>query len=328
MHPTDISVKEDKFADTLVLTSGQKFKSTGKTAICDGFEIESIRPSAETYYYPTSTKKKSICLHFTVGYIMSDIATLAKAGNHVSVSYVVDRAGRIYELFPDNYWSYHLGKGTIGGNEAMSKQSIGIEISNYGPLSLKNSKLMDAYGNTYCSENETDLYEKHAYRGNEYYATMSDPQIGATAALVKYLSAKHNIPLVFMDSDLPFASAAESTAFTGIFYHSNVRKDKFDWPLSYSMTKVRLACEEPRPVDQSSPSEPVGQSAAQPTAPVPESKSDHKPAAGAVCPDPARTTPVKPSTPKTATRQSSGEPSFLYMLKEIVLYIIDILKKH
>ena len=96
MHPAKISEKEDRFAATMKLPSGRTFKHVGTVTIPGGFEITSIRPTDPTYYYPADTTKKSICLHFTVGYIMSDIEALSKPGNHVSVSYVVDRAGRIY----------------------------------------------------------------------------------------------------------------------------------------------------------------------------------------------------------------------------------------
>ena len=150
MHPDTIKTKEKTFFDTLKLSSGRRFTLSG-TIPAGSSTIYSIRPTDQTYFYQQTTAKKSICLHFTVGNIMSDIDVLSKPGNHVSVSYVVDRSGRIYELFPDNYWSYHLGSGTIGGNAAMSKQTIGIEISNYGPLDASGTKLLDAYKNTYCS---------------------------------------------------------------------------------------------------------------------------------------------------------------------------------
>ncbi|WP_407450356.1 hypothetical protein [Fibrobacter sp.] len=53
-------------------------------------EIYSIRPDFTSYYYNTKTTKKSICLHFTVGYIKSDTTALSTKDNCVSVSYVVE----------------------------------------------------------------------------------------------------------------------------------------------------------------------------------------------------------------------------------------------
>ena len=242
MRPETIKQREDEFFSNLTNSSGVKYKLTATTDIGNGVKIYSIRPDFNSYYYNVRTVKKSICLHFTVGYIKSDTSSLSKADNHVSVSYVVDRSGRIYEMFPDTEWSYHLGSGAVGGNGAMSKQSIGIEISNYGPLKLSGENLIDAYKNEYCKVSETEFYSKHSYRGYDYYASMTDVQIDAVATLVKYLGRKHNIPMNFKSNDEPFASATEAVSFNGVFYHTNVRKDKFDWPFGPALKAVIAAC--------------------------------------------------------------------------------------
>ena len=71
---------------------------------------------------------------------------------------------------------------------------------------------------------------------------MTEVQISATAALIKYLGRKHDIPMNFMPSDAPFANNAEALAFKGVFYHTNVRKDKFDWPFGPSLKSIIAAC--------------------------------------------------------------------------------------
>jgi hypothetical protein len=241
MTPTEIKKTEDDFISKLT-ANGVKYTLKETLDIGNNIKIYSIRPSYDTYYYKNKTTKKSICLHFTVGHIKSDVSSLSAKDNHVSVSYVVDRSGRIYELFPDTYWSYHLGANAVGKNEVMSKQSIGIEISNYGPLKLSGENLMDAYNKVYCKLSETEYYYKHNYRGYDYYATMTDIQTEAVAALVKYLGRKHNIPMNFKSNDEPFASATEAVSFNGVFYHTNVRKDKFDWPFGPALKAVIAAC--------------------------------------------------------------------------------------
>ena len=314
MHPSTISAKESQFADKLV-AGVVKYSIDSTTELPDGYRITSIRPPTLTYFYPTETEKTSICLHFTVGHIMSDIPALTNPTSHVSVAYVVDRAGRIYELFPDRYWSYHLGSGAIGGNATMSKHSIGIEISNYGPLTLKDGKLLDAYGNTYCSESETDLYDRHDYRGYQYYASMTAEQVGATAALVKHLCSTHNIPANFRQDDRPFASTAEAISFRGIFYHTSVRKDKFDWPFSPSLSAVVEACQEPVPVIE--PTETV----------EPDAPEEH--------PDMTPETPVEPvqCTPDIAiTEKPAGtetdRPSGKSWLARLFETLASLFRKH
>lgn len=241
MIPTEIKKTEDEFISKLT-ANGVKYTLKETLDIGNNIKIYSIRPDYDTYYYQTKTTKKSICLHFTVGHIKSDISSLSAKGNHVSVSYVVDRSGRIYELFPDTYWSYHLGGNAVGKNEVMSKQSIGIEISNYGPLTLSGENLLDAYNKVYCKLSESEYYYKHPYKGHDYYASMTDIQTEAVAALVKYLGRKHNIPMNFMENDEPFASGEKAVAFKGVFYHTNVRKDKFDWPFGPALKGIIAAC--------------------------------------------------------------------------------------
>lgn len=247
MRPETIKKREDEFFTSLTNSAGVKYKLTNTVDIGNGVKIYSIRPDFDSYYYATKTAKKSICLHFTVGYIKSDTSSLSTKDNHVSVSYVVDRCGRIYEMFPDTEWSYHLGSGAVGGNGAMSKQSIGIEISNYGPLKLSGEILQDAYKNEYCKVTETEYYYRQNYRGYEYFASMTDVQVDAVVALVKYLGRKHDIPMNFKPDDAPFASNAEALAFKGVFYHTNVRKDKFDWPFGPSLKAIIAACSDVLP---------------------------------------------------------------------------------
>ena len=246
MTPDEIKKQEDNFISTLT-ANGIKYTLKQTTDIGNNIKIYSIRPNYSSYYYPTKTTKKSICLHFTVGYIKSDVSSLSTKDHHVSVSYVVDRSGRIYELFPDTDWSYHLGSNAVGGNDPMSKQSIGIEISNYGPLTLSGENLIDAYKKVYCKTSETEYYDKHSYRGYSYYASMTDEQIEAVAALVKYLGKKHNIPMNFKSDDEPFARDDKARSFNGIFYHTNVSKDTFDWPFGPSLQAVISACSDDMP---------------------------------------------------------------------------------
>ena len=267
MTPETIHDREKKFSSKLTDSSGKVFTAGEPIDIGDGFTIRSISPGFKTYFYQTKTEKKQICLHFTVGVITGDIASLTKENNHMSVPYVVDRCGNIYQLFDDTCWSYHLGSSAIGGNSVMSKQSIGIEISNYGPLKAKDGKFVDAYGNTYTSN--VEQVDSISYRGYNYYAKMTDVQKHALAHLLKYLSEKHDIPLEFKDYvGEVFNSAEEAVAYRGIFCHSNVRKDKFDLPPEFTL-QIKDALDEflcgheepaiepePEPVEESPKEEP------------------------------------------------------------------------
>lgn len=338
MRPETIKKREDEFFSTLTNSAGIKYKLTGTVDIGNDVKIYSIRPDYDSYYRKDEIKKLSICLHFTVGYIKSDTTALSTKDNYVSVSYVVDRCGRIYEMFPDTMWSYHLGSGTVGGNGAMSKQAIGIEISNYGPLKSSGDSLIDIYNHEYCKKSETDYYYEQNFRGYEYYASMTDEQINAVAALVKYLGRKHDIPMNFKPDDALFASDAEAQAFKGIFYHTNVRKDKYDWPFGPPIKAIISACsdvlppkaeaapdatakEAPAPLEVNKPVElsepPEAEKPAEPETPknadvAPAAPADSEPAAPAA---PAKAAPAaaapkaradKPAAAKLATAKPAS----------------------
>lgn len=256
MTPETIASRESKFATTLTDSSGKKFTAGNSIDIGDGFSILPINPGFKTYFYQTRTVKTQICLHFTVGVITGDVASLTKENNHMSVPYVVDRSGHIYRLFDDAFWSYHLGSTAIGGNSIMSKQSIGIEISNYGPLKDKeqDGTYVDAYGNIYTKDPvNVDFI---SYRGYCYYAKMTDIQKKAVAHLLVYLSSKHGIPLNFKEMiGEVFESAGDAVSYKGIFCHSNVRRDKYDLPPEFTL-QIKDALDDMNKVTEITAAEP------------------------------------------------------------------------
>lgn len=231
MTPVNIAKREATFASTLKDSNGHTWTLKNTVDLGKGITLKQIALNYNSYYYTSKEVKDKICLHFTVGVLPGDISTLSKEENHVSVHFVVARDGTVYQLMDDDYWSYHLGSNCVGSNGTMSKKSFGIEISNYGPLTLQNDKLMDAYGTEYCKKSELEYYTAVNYRGFSYYATMTEIQETAVAQLLLYITAKHNIPLTFKeDLDQVFGSAVDARNFKGIYPHTAVRKDKFDWP--------------------------------------------------------------------------------------------------
>lgn len=242
MKPEIINQKELFFFNSLKENTNKVFHLENTEKIIDGTEIHCIRPKHSSYFYNEKTSKKSICMHFTAGCITSDAKVLTKENNHVSVSYLIDRLGNIYNLFDDSYWSYHLGAGAIGGNKPMSKQTIGIEISNYGQLNKVDGNLLDIYKNIYCDIEETEFYEEINFRDFSYFATMTQKQILSTAALLKHLCKKHNIPISFKQDNSLFSSDKDAVNYTGIFTHANVRKEKYDWPMCQSFFELMRLC--------------------------------------------------------------------------------------
>jgi len=223
--------KEDKFHRKLRDAYGKMFKGS------EGSLPNTIRLKHDNddWYYKSVTKKDKIVLHFTAGVLHGDIGELTR--QHVSVAYVLARDGIIYEMFDPKYWSYHLGRGATGGNQKNSKASIGIEISNFGPLTLdkENGFLKTWSGKPYCGIDQTEayVYVEEGYRGSHYFATYTDEQYRALDSLITNICREHDIlrrlpPLDQRGKKL-------SQIGEGIWSHENFRTDKqdvgpaFDW---------------------------------------------------------------------------------------------------
>ncbi len=179
----------------------------------------------DSFYFQEVVPKQRIVLHFTAGYLKGDIDTLTKQGSHVSVPFVIGRDGTIYNLWPSKYWSYHLGPGAQGGNTEMSKRSVGIEISNIGYLVKNGTKLVTPYRSTdvYCAESETSFYQEVTFRGRDYFATFPKAQVESVILLLRYLTAKYNIPRQFVDVAERYDTFPTVDQFHGITSHVNYR---------------------------------------------------------------------------------------------------------
>ncbi|HET7460903.1 MAG TPA: N-acetylmuramoyl-L-alanine amidase [Longimicrobium sp.] len=197
----------------------------------------------KSFYYAEAVAKERIVVHFTAGYLWGDMAALTKKDNHVSVPFVVARDGTIYQLFSSKYWSYHLGKGAQGGNEAMSKSSIAIELSNVAYLRDKDGNLVDPYGNVYCTPADTAAYQTltKAYRGYTKFATFTDAQYTSLASLLKYLTATYKIPAAFLPEDKRYDVYADVAKFKGITTHVNYQPESYGkWDIGPAFDWARV----------------------------------------------------------------------------------------
>ena len=206
--------------------------------------IEVFKLSRKTvnlpYFKEEKTKKERIVIHYTMGQLEGDLKTLTgEKSRNLSVSYVIGRDGSIYLLFNSQFWSYHLGPGSVGGNEAQSPITIGIELSNVGPLTkvgneyfmrvdIGNNQFKDLF---YCSEDETDLYEvlPEPFKGSKVYATYPEEQYDALIRLLRYLTALWGIPRAFLPETERYKASSKVLTFKGIVTHVNYRpEDKSD----------------------------------------------------------------------------------------------------
>lgn len=198
-----------------------------------------------SFFYHREEEKKRIVLHFTAGQVVGDIRTLSTKNNKVSTQYILDRDGTVYEMFPNpKFWSYHLGPDAIGGNKTLSKSSVGIEISSWGPLREdgKGGLVTWEGGHWYCDLEEEDAYIKleQPYREAKYMAALTPQQYDSLIVVLRHLTKTLDIPVIFLPPgkrDKLFSSPAAARNFAGIACHTNFRlfgkwdfcEEGFDW---------------------------------------------------------------------------------------------------
>ena len=222
----------------------------------DGLRIYDY-PLTEEEYYRQETRKNTIWLHQTAGGSRPDWTIggwekdyqkskdgspiLDANGNpiplKVATQYVVGRKssstdetrwdGKVFRTFDDKFWAYHLGISSKN-SEQLNSRSIGIEICNYGPLTLGRDGRFYNYVNKPI--NESDVVElSNSFRGYKYYEKYTDLQLENTRKLILHLK---NIWSIEIESGIYneewFEYNEKWFSLGGLRTHTQVRKDKFD----------------------------------------------------------------------------------------------------
>jgi len=102
-----------------------------------------------------------------------------------------DWDGKIYRAFDEKYWAVHLNGQPL---YHLDKTSIGIEICNYGPLTLSNQGGFYNYVNGKVPD--SDVVElSELFKGYKYYHKYTDAQMESLKELLLDLKAKYGIDL-------------------------------------------------------------------------------------------------------------------------------------
>ena len=208
----------------------------------------------EEEYYKKETQKNTIWLHHTAGGSRPDWTIggwekdfkkddsgnpeIDKKGNliplKIATQYVIGRKssngntlwdGKILRAFDDRYWAYHLGINRSNSDQ-LNSRSIGIEICNYGPLTLGKDGRYYNYVNKPI--NEQDIVELD-FRGYKYWEKYTDSQLESTRKLILHLEKKWNMEIergVYNEDWFNYNDKWFSLG--GLRTHTQVRRDKFD----------------------------------------------------------------------------------------------------
>jgi N-acetyl-anhydromuramyl-L-alanine amidase AmpD len=198
-------------------------------------------------YIDQKTKKRAIFLHFTAGWdnpydVVNDwaldkrgpIGTHFVIGGENAETLSTKYDGEIVQALPNfDVYAWHLGI----GNVPLHRESIGIEICNFGPLTLKNGKFYNAYKREVNANCVFDLGKD--FRGHRYYQRFTELQLQSVKTLVLKLANELDIDVhkgtqEFLKNVDPFvafdfnANVRNDNIKTGLFLHTHVSpKNKF-----------------------------------------------------------------------------------------------------
>jgi N-acetyl-anhydromuramyl-L-alanine amidase AmpD len=180
----------------------------------------------DNQYFKEKQFKNQIVIHHTAG--GSNAVNAIHGWNFnaekVGTAFMIDGAGEVYKAFEPEYWAYHLGLKSIQ-NTQLNKNSIGIEICNWGQLILKDGKYFN-YINKEVPENQV-IHLPNKFRGFEYFHKYNDAQVESLRKLILELSAKFAIPLDY-NSDMWDISPNALGGKKGLYTHVSYRSDKAD----------------------------------------------------------------------------------------------------
>jgi len=159
-------------------------------------------------YYHDIVPKKTIYLHHTAGGHRPDWTVgdwekdKTKKGlvRHIATSYIIGGKstrdedakwdGKVIECNPPEKWAHHLGI-RARNNTKLNKESIGIEICNYGPIKARGGEYFNYVNSKIPAKDVIDL--GFDYKGYRLYHAYTDAQIESTRQLIHYLGDKFNI---------------------------------------------------------------------------------------------------------------------------------------
>jgi N-acetyl-anhydromuramyl-L-alanine amidase AmpD len=189
-------------------------------------------PLPATQYYREVNLKTQIVLHHTAGGTLNSTLSWWKlTPARIATAFLIDRDGSIHQCFHSSYWAHHLGT-KLKTNTQLNKQSIGIELCNWGPLTRKPNQKPDEVPTflTYIGKelpiSDAVMYPE-GYRGYQFYQKYTTPQLESLKLLLEYLGEKYDIPCEMQDDIWevnPLALGGEK----GVFSHGSYRKDKSD----------------------------------------------------------------------------------------------------
>ncbi len=160
-------------------------------------------PLRPTEYIQRPFPKKAVVLHFTAGWPnpYQTIDIWNTDNERKGTAYVIGGMdskggqqwdGKILEAFDSSFMAYHLFR-WFNGSEPIEQQTIGIELCNWGPLTLRNGQFYTYVNTIVPKEQVCELATP--FKGFKFWHAFTDNQIQSLRWLLVHLMDKHDIPV-------------------------------------------------------------------------------------------------------------------------------------
>lgn len=139
--------------------------------------------------------------------------------------------GQIVQGFSSRMWAYHLGvKSSVFRTYdlepiVLDRNSIGIEICNWGQLSKVGEKYYNYVGGEVSVDDVVELDQP--YKGWRYFHAYSDAQIESVRELLILWNQRYGIALKY-NEDIWRVNTRALRGESGVYTHNSVRSDKVD----------------------------------------------------------------------------------------------------
>jgi len=163
VKPKEIFVKGETLSSNVVVnpwTGDEKFAKT----LTNGYSLRA-QSNNGLMYYPIKTPKIQFVVHHTAGLggakaIIEN--SWSKKSTHVSTHFIIDRAGRIEQLFPLDFWGNHIGS-KRAGNSYLQKSTVSVELVALGYVKVKGTSRSNSTFNkdsVFIQSDRSYTYEK------------------------------------------------------------------------------------------------------------------------------------------------------------------------
>ncbi len=194
----------------------------------------------DNQYMKVETPKKQIYLHHTAGgpnpynVYSGWVSNPERVGACVVIAGKPDKTksyeeGEILQGFSSKYYIYHLGLKEQTFEkfnlpyQSLDKISIGVEICNWGQLTLGADGNFRNYVNGIVHEDEVCTLDK-PFRGFKYYQKYTDAQIESVKYLLLLWKDKYGIPIDY-NEDIFDVTPRALKGEAGVYTHCSVRYD-------------------------------------------------------------------------------------------------------